>query len=327
MKIQQIMGTKENESVNGLVFMLTSKNKRSFNNKPGNFVTMELSDDSGKIQAIKWEDAEEVIDSISVGDIVKIDGVISEYRGNKQIIVDNITVESDDYNKIDFMPKVKDLEGIINGFEKMVEELKKKCDSENEGYLEVLDNFLVSEYYDKLKEWPAAIKFHHEKLGGLMEHTFNVARHVYFASLREPRMNMYLATLGAMLHDIGKVLEYSFESGAVQMTRSGILFGHKVLGMEIVKEFSRESSLTREEENLLLHIIASHHGKQEYGAITVPKIPEAVLVHHADLMDAECYKVLDGAENIGAGEFGYSDRYKGYIYSPLLEQEEDEADF
>lgn len=321
MKVEEILQDRENEStvINNLVLMLTGLNKKPFNNKPGNYIALELSDDSGKIQAIKWEDAEEIYDSLSIGDIVRVNGTVSEYRGKKQIVVDNIYAEKGEYERIDFMPRVKNLDKIIEGFDKLLEMVMSDYSSEDEGYIEVLDSFLASSYYDLIKEWPAAISYHHDKMGGLLQHTFSVARHVYFASTRQPEINFFPATLGAIFHDIGKIEEYSFETGVTKMTRKGLLFGHKVLGMKIVEEFCRASSLSEEKKDILLHIIASHHGKKEYGAITEPKIPEAVLVHHADLMDAECYKVIDALETIDAGEFDYSGKYKGYVYKPQID--------
>ena len=37
----------------------------------------------------------------------------------------------------------------------------------------------------------------------------------------------------------------------------------------------------------LLHLIASHHGVLEYGSPVVPKTPEAMVLHHADNIDAK----------------------------------------
>ncbi|UMZ74213.1 3'-5' exoribonuclease YhaM family protein [Natranaerofaba carboxydovora] len=314
MKVKQIMDQDSNELISDNVFLLTRKDKKPFNNKPGDFMTMELSDDSGRIKAIKWDGAEEVFDLVEVGDIVRVKGKTSEYNGEKQIIVDQIEAEKGNYNKEEFMPKVQNINELLEAFDSLIDILRKELDESKSAYLEIIDNFLGSSYYEDFKIWPAAIKFHHEKLGGLLMHTLNVARHVYFYSKKEPGVNQGLAILGAIFHDIGKIEEYSFETGAIKLTKKGMLFGHKVLGMEIVRELCENTSISDEEKDLLLHIIASHHGKIEYGAITQPKIPEAVLVHHADLMDAECYKVVDALQNIDEGEFGYSDKYKGYVY-------------
>ena len=44
------------------------------------------------------------------------------------------------------------------------------------------------------------------------------------------------------------------------------------------------------EDLLLKHLLASHHGKQEYGAITVPQLPEAIMLNRIDMIDAEMYQ-------------------------------------
>lgn len=37
----------------------------------------------------------------------------------------------------------------------------------------------------------------------------------------------------------------------------------------------------------LLHLVASHHGSLEYGSPVLPKVPEALILHHADNVDAK----------------------------------------
>ena len=37
----------------------------------------------------------------------------------------------------------------------------------------------------------------------------------------------------------------------------------------------------------LLHLVASHHGLLEYGSPVLPKVPEALVLHHADNVDAK----------------------------------------
>ena len=37
----------------------------------------------------------------------------------------------------------------------------------------------------------------------------------------------------------------------------------------------------------LLHLVASHHGLLEYGSPVLPKVPEALILHHADNVDAK----------------------------------------
>lgn len=60
---------------------------------------------------------------------------------------------------------------------------------------------------------------------------------------------------------------------------------------------------TREEKTLLLqHMLLSHHGKREMGAVTLPAIPEASILHHVDCMDAEMYMFRSAREETKPGE-------------------------
>jgi 3'-5' exoribonuclease len=47
----------------------------------------------------------------------------------------------------------------------------------------------------------------------------------------------------------------------------------------------------------LCHIIASHHGEKEYGAIATPATTEAYLVSEIDMMDSRLY-VYEKQENL-----------------------------
>ena len=42
----------------------------------------------------------------------------------------------------------------------------------------------------------------------------------------------------------------------------------------------------------LRHLLISHHGQYEWGSPRRPKMPEACVLHHADLMDLEVFQVL-----------------------------------
>lgn len=50
------------------------------------------------------------------------------------------------------------------------------------------------------------------------------------------------------------------------------------------------------------HMLLSHHGKREMGAVTLPAIPEASILHHVDCMDAEMYMFRSAREETKPGE-------------------------
>lgn len=72
------------------------------------------------------------------------------------------------------------------------------------------------------------------------------------------------------------------------------------------------------EERLLKHMIVSHHGNLEYGAIALPAIPEASVLHYIDCMDAEIYQFEEVRKNMQSDTL--SDRIFGlrniHIYKP-----------
>ena len=112
---------------------------------------------------------------------------------------------------------------------------------------------------------------------------------------------------GVILHDIGKVRELSCSSiMSIDYTPDGNLLGHLFIGAEMVGECARKLGLPEEKTLLLQHMLLSHHGKREMGAVTLPAIPEASILHHVDCMDAEMYMFRSAREETKPGEM--SDR-------------------
>ncbi len=125
---------------------------------------------------------------------------------------------------------------------------------------------LLNRYQEDLLVCPAARLYHHPYLGGLLEHTWSVTRHTLASLSVYPDLNPDLALAGAILHDLGKVKEIA-NPQAPDLTVSGQLLGHIVLGWEMVREEAR--ALEFPDPNLLVqleHIILSHHGSLEFGS-------------------------------------------------------------
>ena len=53
---------------------------------------------------------------------------------------------------------------------------------------------------------------------------------------------------------------------------------------------------------MLIHLILSHHGQREWGAVTLPAIPEAVMLHNIDDIDAKMYMCESNYEYMDGGE-------------------------
>ena len=78
----------------------------------------------------------------------------------------------------------------------------------------------------------------------------------------------------------------------------------------------------KEKVQLLIHMILSHHGTQEWGAVSCPAIPEAFALHYIDNLDAKMYMCEEHYEELEPGEitekkpFGLDNR----IYKPNFDK-------
>ncbi len=166
----------------------------------------------------------------------------------------------------------------------------------------VILDFLGSKtFMEKFCNSPASSDYHHAYPGGLLEHTLSVVTVTIktVRSLNEAYNNCIsepLAVAGAFLHDVGKIQEYEFTTtGKPTKTQIGKELGHICLGIYMIQDWVSETpykgnQLKVEDRRFLqslLHVIVSHHGKLEWGSPVEPKIPEAFIVHYADMIDSQ----------------------------------------
>ncbi|MCD6151591.1 MAG: HD domain-containing protein, partial [Deltaproteobacteria bacterium] len=83
------------------------------------------------------------------------------------------------------------------------------------------------------------------------------------------------------------VEELSYEK-SFGYTSRGRLLGHIVIGVEMVKEKAAKiSGFPPPLLMLIEHLLLSHHGEYQWGSPKRPKIPEAMLLHYLDDLDAK----------------------------------------
>lgn len=141
------------------------------------------------------------------------------------------------------------------------------------------------------------MKIHQPYLRGLWEHSVRVAEIVDGIAGHYPAINRDLVLTGALLHDIGKTLEYTYDRG-IKVTTEGRLLGHIILGIELLTEqIAKIPDFPRELRSKLVHIITSHHGKYEWQSPKRPKLMEALVIHYADVMDADLFQFEQAKEN------------------------------
>jgi 3'-5' exoribonuclease len=155
---------------------------------------------------------------------------------------------------------------------------------------------LLDRQAEPLKRLPATRDRFHPFAGGLLEHTLAVARSAvqlaerysnYYSELKPP-LNRDLVAAGAMLHDLGRTLEFGDEAAAPSYTVPGRLTGHLILGRDLVRDAAREQGdVNPELVQMLEHIVLTHLALPEWGSPRLPWIPECLIVHHADDLDAK----------------------------------------
>ena len=213
----------------GDIFLLAEK--AMAHKRDGNpFLNLILADKSGQIKAVVWDNVERIAASAGAGDFVKIGATVSEYRGTLQLVIKTMTaVPAEAVEPENFLP------ASTRNVDKMFERLKALTDSLASTSLRSLmdavwqDGDLVRLF----KRAPAAKKMHHAYLGGLIEHTLSMALLADKVAGHYSGIDRDMLIVGAVLHDIGKLRELSYEF-SIDYTNEGRLLSHIAIGLEIV---------------------------------------------------------------------------------------------
>ncbi len=152
---------------------------------------------------------------------------------------------------------------------------------------------LLDQHRAKWCHTPASTRLHYAYPGGLLFHTLRVAENAamlaeaYAKRLQEnrPLLDPSLVVAGAVLHDIGKLLELDSPYQPDAESAAGGLIGHLVLGRDLLREAARHIPINPEKLLRLEHILLSHHGQADLGAVRPPMTLEALLVQYANDLD------------------------------------------
>jgi len=248
------------------------------------FLDLKLLDKTGEISGKMWEKADEASGAFQSGDIVYLKARTELYRDKIQLSISEIMpVPAGAYDPADFLPVCP------HDREVLFERLGKLVAGMAEGPARLLCEAILTDasLMTCFKLAPAAKSMHHAYIGGLLEHTVSVITLVYRICNHYPDLDRELLIAGAFLHDIGKIEEFVYDTH-IDYSDAGRLVGHMVLGTQIVQDkicgiedFPAETSL------LLKHLILSHHGEAQFGAVKLPASREAFALHLADDLDAK----------------------------------------
>ena len=268
-------------------YAVAKKKLKEFNDPSrGFYLNLLLTSNEGTIVGNMWDGGVEAESNIQEGDVIEVDADKTSFRGSPQLNINGFDLlDSDQYEPEEFIA-----EGDYTKQE-LVEMFDYYIDNHFSDKLFNQIHNIIKPYFDQFFKWPAAQYYHHAYIGGLAVHSLEVFNLVSAMLERIHVLNIGvdtdLALVGALIHDVGKVHAYNLK-GSIVTTTKGDELGHLALGLECIEHLP-ESDFKRG----LRHIIASHHGKQEWGAITEPQTIEAHLVHQADAASSQITKEVE----------------------------------
>ncbi|HEY68282.1 MAG TPA: HD domain-containing protein [Thermoflexia bacterium] len=302
-------------------FLVRYKRLEPFRDRTrGEFLTLILADRTGEILARVWEEAPTVAKTFEQGQVVKVLGEVEEYLGRWQVIVKKIRpAEPDEYDLADYLPATeRDVDEMLAIVRATMEEIENP-------YLRALVAYFFEdeEFVARFSRAPAARRIHHAYLGGLLEHTVEVVTLCRALLEVYPQIHHDLLLTGALLHDVGKVAEFEYETD-ITYSDEGRLLGHVVMsdrlvsdGIATIPEFPAELALR------LRHMILSHHGRYEWGSPRRPKTLEAVALHYIENLDAQVnrfYRILSTRREPEKPWTEYDTLLRRYLYAGREEE-------
>jgi 3'-5' exoribonuclease len=229
------------------------------------YLALELTDESGRVEARVWTDVDLLDARFSEGDAVRVLGRVESFR-------DKLQIQAPEADPTTLAPAGRrdpdELEGFLDF---LVAEIA------HEPLRSTVAALLgEGEGRRRLRTLPATVEGHHSYSGGLLEHTVGVATICRDLSQLHPRLRSDLLLAAALVHDLGRTLELG-PAPVFAPTSEGRLLGHVQLGLRLIEQ--QAGSFAPELRAELLHAVASHHD------VRATRTAEAATLYHANQLD------------------------------------------
>jgi 3'-5' exoribonuclease len=293
-EVQQIATLRAGDDVQG-VFACTRK-ERLMSRAGTPYLALELRDRTGAIPARVFRDADVAAARFERGDLVRVAGRVERFREELQLDVRAVArAESGEADPAAFLPTAyRDLDELDGFLEHLAREVH------DPGFRALLEALLGDE--ELRRAWrmaPCSRNGHHAYLGGLLEHTVAVATLAQEACLLHVRLNSDLLITAAIVHDLGKVQEFTY-GAEIGLSEAGRLLGHVELGLRLLDErASRVPAMDAERRLALAHCVLTHHGPDSAGRAGAGRFgsPEALALYRLNAVDT----AIKGALEQGLG--------------------------
>jgi len=256
------------------------------------FIPMTLRDRTAGVKAMRWESSQEEFRDIQRKPFLRLEGRVEEYQGSPQVIIDSLEALSADeagLEATEFLPRTQqDIPTLERELEERVASLR------NDDVRQLVVTILARPgLRDRLRLSPAGKAMHHAYIGGLLEHVISLVNLADKVCDHYPWLDRDVLIAGVLLHDIAKTEELGIENG-FSYTAEGQLLGHIVMCCNWIHEASSQiEDIDPEIVLQIQHLVASHHGKLEFGSPKKPSTPEALAMHFIDNLDAKLTGFLE----------------------------------
>lgn len=294
------------------VAVLVAEMKSGDTKTGGHFCRFTFKDDSGSLVGIAFEGSKQLAETVEVGGVYVVSGSMGTHDGSPQIKVSGAEpLEGAD--AMTFAPRSRfPADGMLKTINGVLDFIKD----------EPLRNLVKAVMDDPdFAAWsvvPAGIKVHHEYLHGLLEHMIEMCRLVIYVSKTFNYLNSDLLIAGCILHDIGKSKELTVNGAVFEYTATGSLGGHIYECIAKIEKHAPACGVSDLTKLHLIHLVLSHHGKLEFGALQVPRTAEAIVLSAVDQLSAslnQCQRFTDALpDGKDLTEFNYTSRVQ-YVRS------------
>ncbi|MBC8201596.1 MAG: HD domain-containing protein [Planctomycetes bacterium] len=281
--------------VHGVYSLVNPQIGTTRNGEP--FLKCLLRDATGEAIGRKWRFDPATMSDITSTGFVGIEGEQEMYQEKLQIKITDIWLHE---------PSTEELTDLLPSTRKNIDEMFTEVTALLHSLEHPAAKALAAAYLDDtqlMKDFrvaPAAMQIHHAWIGGLLEHTLQLMKLADAMLSNYPRLNRDIILFSLFIHDMGKVEELRWDRG-FEYTREGNLIGHIARGAMWLEDKAKvaEDSLGEQLPDgfltVMQHIVLSHHGLLEHGAVKLPSTPEAIFVSQLDNLDAHTQTALDSA--------------------------------
>ena len=277
------------------------------------YLRLELGDATGRVEARMWDGFDRAAASFERDDFVKVQARVESYRNRLQLCIEKIRrAEESEIDSADFFLRTK------QNVEELYAKLLEVAESVQNPWLrQLLESVLRDpEIVPRLKRAPAAKIMHHAYFGGLLEHILSLCGLCRAVLEHYPEADSDLLLAGAMLHDLGKLQELTYER-SLGYSDEGQLLGHILIEYEFVtRKIDAIESFPPGLKTLVQHMLISHHGQYEFGSPKLPMFREAVMLHYLDDLDSKMAAIRSALES-NQGEGNWT-AYSGALERRLL---------